>query len=265
MRDDMFEVIIERPRINSRARYPRRLRRSDNTMARIDPERLRFAAPIRPNGASKYLNENLAPLRRYLERQVNRPWDKVWSEISAKLKPGSTVQQHVRDHVGDFVATDTFIKDGAVWLHRRYHFFGEQCPIQRSNVKLYVDPRTGLLRQNKYARTPKLQKATAAREQSQRMREIAPFTQAHRFGERGWWEVSLAPTNLPPLYIERSNIDVVLKAGFSDLMPHVLYGRAGVYAIAKRQMSRQEIARLLRASPRSHAARISGATSGTRN
>ena len=28
----------------------------------------------------KSLNENLAPLRRYLVRQVDRPWNKVWSE-----------------------------------------------------------------------------------------------------------------------------------------------------------------------------------------
>ncbi len=48
-------------------------------------------------------NENLAPLRRYLERQVGRQWDKVYSEIAERLRPTSTVQQHVRDHLSDFV------------------------------------------------------------------------------------------------------------------------------------------------------------------
>ena len=49
------------------------------------------------------LNENLAPLRRFLERQVGRPWGKVYAEIAERLKPTSTVQQHVRDHLADFV------------------------------------------------------------------------------------------------------------------------------------------------------------------
>src|ERR1700744_6407841 len=121
MRHDMFEVIVERPRVNSGARYPRPTRRRANESARLDPERLPFRAGMKPLGADhsdeKYLNENLAPLRRYLERQVNRPWNKVWSEICERLKPASTVQQHVRDHIGDFVATDTFVRDGVVWVN----------------------------------------------------------------------------------------------------------------------------------------------------
>lgn len=53
---------------------------------------------------TKSLNEKLAPLRRYLVRQVGRPWDKVYSEISANLKATNAVQQHVRDHLEDYVA-----------------------------------------------------------------------------------------------------------------------------------------------------------------
>ena len=52
-------------------------------------------------GGLKLLNENLAPLRRYLERQVGRPWDKVYSEIAEGLRVASTVQRHVRDHLRD--------------------------------------------------------------------------------------------------------------------------------------------------------------------
>ena len=63
---------------------------------------------------TKTLNENLNPLKRYLASQVGRPWRKVYSEISEHLKPTSTVQQHVRDHLQDFVATKTRMKGGAV-------------------------------------------------------------------------------------------------------------------------------------------------------
>ncbi len=63
--------------------------------------------PMRGPAKTKWLNENLAPLKRFLGKQVGRPWDKVYSEIAENLKPTSTVQQHVRDHIEDFVALKT--------------------------------------------------------------------------------------------------------------------------------------------------------------
>jgi hypothetical protein len=193
MRDDMFEVIIERPRRASRARFPCKLRRRDAAAVRCDPERLGFVAGI--GLTDKSLNENLAPLRRYLERQVNRPWDKVWSEISAKLRPDSTVQQHVRDHVPDFVAVKTFVKDGAVWAAGDGRFYSQPHPLKESRAKLFVDPRSGLLRRNKHYQA-RWQFKAKVRERAQRMREVSPTVQIHRFGKHGWWELVLMPTKL---------------------------------------------------------------------
>lgn len=249
MRDDMFEVIIERPRWASRARYPRSLRRREAHATKHNPESLGFVASVRYG--DKWLNDNVAPLRRYLERQVNRPWDKVWSEICAKLRTASAVQQHVRDHVADFVALKTFMRDGVVWDAQYGRFLGSApLPLAQSRSALYVDPRSGLLRRNKHAdgqtyKTGKRQREREARERAKRMREIAPNLQAHRFGERGWWEVVLAPTELSSHEIQRQRLDVVVATGFSDLPPHLLYGRRGVYAIAKRQLSKREIAQLM--------------------
>jgi hypothetical protein len=242
MRDDMFEVIIERPRHASRARFPRKLRRRDAAATRHDPERLGFITGI--GMTDKSLSENLSPLRRYLERQVDRPWDKVWSEISAKLKPDSTVQQHVRDHVADFVATKTFVKDGVVWAAGDGRFYSRPEPLKENRARLFVDPRSGLLRRNKYYQTRKQYCAAKARERTQRMREMSPAVQIHRFGKHGWWEVVLAPTWFSRHNIKNNDVDVVYRAGFSNLSPPNLYGREGVYAIAKRQLSKKEIARL---------------------
>ena len=199
MRDDMSEVIIERPRHGSRwMRHERRTRRLDPKVAAArDPELLAFAIGLRRAAkfarTHKSLNENLVPLRRYLERQVDRPWDKVWAEISAHLKADSTVQQHVRDHVGDFVAMRTFMKDGLVWSQSRW---STPRPLKESHERLFVDPRSGLLRRNKfYKRYTQVLRETAAaqaRERATRMRELAPDLQVHLFGERGWWEVTLA-------------------------------------------------------------------------
>jgi hypothetical protein len=241
MRDDMFEVIIERPRHASRARFPRKLRRRDAVATRHDPERLGFVAGI--GLTDKSLNENLAPLRRYLERQVNRSWDKVWSEICAKLRPSSTVQQHVRDHISDFVAIKTFMKDGLVWAAGDHRFYGRPHPLKQSRAKLFVDPRSRLLRRNKDYQA-RWQFKAKVQERAQRMRGVSPTLQIHRFGKHGCWEVVLTPTKLDRYQIKRSGLDVIVQSGFSELTPHDLYGRDGVYAIAKRQLSKREIAQV---------------------
>lgn len=260
MRDDMDEVIIERPRRGSRwMTYPRRAKRVDaKVIAREDPDQLVAKIGMRRNAkaarAYKSLNENLSPLRRYLESQVNRPWDKVWSEISAHLESGNTVQQHVRDHVEDFVAYRTFVKDGTIYAMARH---GSPRPLADATwLGLYVDPRTGILRRNKhFKRWNRLQRedrAAQARERALRMRDIAPDTQLHKFEERGWWEVKLAPT--PKVRVPTTTgyrgyyetyapvTDVVLTAGFTDMSSSELYAREGVYAVAKRQLSKKEIA-----------------------
>jgi hypothetical protein len=129
MRKDMARVIVERPRIKPfNCRKGRQKSRDDLP----SHEGMRRAHAQR--GDRKELNENLAPLRRYLEKQVGRPWDKVYSEIAECLRVDSTVQQHVRDHLHDFVA----IKPRRIarsWYRERILWW----------QPLYVDPVTGLL------------------------------------------------------------------------------------------------------------------------
>jgi hypothetical protein len=260
MRDDMFEVIIERPRIGSRMGHARRARRMDAKVASLrDPDTLLSKLGMQ-RGSSfarsyKSLNENLAPLRRYLEKQINRPWDKVWSEICENLSASSTVQQHVRDHIGDFVAYKTFVKDGTIFAMTRSR---GPVPLADLHYRMYVDPRTGLLRPNKHhvswRRRQRDEAAEAARDRAMRMREISPEMQVHKFEDRGWWEVKLAPMPIvratpagrySSSYATYEPVtDAVLIAGLSDLPPDKLYGRHGVYAVSKRQLSRREISAL---------------------
>jgi hypothetical protein len=126
MREDMARVIVERPRIKP----------FNTRKGRVQPledlpqhEGMRRTQAMR--GDRKQLNENLNPFRRYLESQVGRPWSKVYSEISAHLRVDSAVQQHVRDHLRDFVAVKP----------RRMNRYGRKIWWQR----LYVDPVNGLL------------------------------------------------------------------------------------------------------------------------
>ncbi len=260
MREDMFEVIIERPRRGSRwLSHARRAGRRDAKVdVKRDPDAMLRQIGIqrwtKVGRGTKSLNENLAPLRRFLEKQVNRPWDKVWSEISENLSASSTVQQHVRDHVADFVATRAFMKDGAVWVSGRY---GRPELLRDSRYRMYVDPRTGILRRNKFyeswSRQYRAMKAEAEKHRASRMRELSGTMQAHKLDDDCWWEVRIAPIptrtmtfpgrfGSPVQYAVREPFtDVVFSAKLSEYFAEYLYGREGVYAAAKRQMSRREI------------------------
>ena len=258
MREDMDEIIIERPRWGSRMSHKRRAGRFDRKVeVRRDPEGLPFRVGLKRAalmaGTPKNLNENLRPLQRYLESQINRPWDKVWSEISTNLRVTSAVQQHVRDHVTDFVAIRATVKDGAIWVPERGYW---PVRLEESNFQMYVDPRTGLLRRNKHFKTwnrkRRDERLAAARQFAERMREIEPGLQLHRFDDGTWWEVRLALIPTEPVTIESGNgvrtiqralphKDVVRGSSLTRLPPGELYGRYDVYAVAKRQLSRKEM------------------------
>ena len=130
MRRDMFKVIVERPRLLEGV-----ARKGRTLPDEASPSRIGLRRAAREVGGYKALNENLAPLRRYLGKQVGRPWNTVFSEICANLKTRSTVQQHVRDHIKDYVQLnprdDLRARPGSEW---------------RWFQPFYVDRRDGLLK-----------------------------------------------------------------------------------------------------------------------
>jgi len=137
MRADMSRVIVERPR---RGGIDHRGRASplEDLPQREGVRRRHLIA-----GDPKELNENLAPLRRYLERQVGRPWDKVYAEIAAHLRADNTVQQHVRDHLRDFVAVKPRRRHGWHFIYPGEAKEPFSCLWYQP---LYVDERDGILK-----------------------------------------------------------------------------------------------------------------------
>lgn len=98
-------------------------------------------------------SENLAPLRRYLEAQVGRPWDLVYSEIRQRIDAGNAVQYHILQHLYDRLATAVQIADdGSLWCISRW---GRSERLDsRWGPDLYVCPRSGLLRRVRRRRRP---------------------------------------------------------------------------------------------------------------
>lgn len=139
MRKDMAKVIVERPRVGGNsARKGRRV--SDELLPKQEGIK-------RPYGyETKDLNENLAPLRRFLLKQAGRLWNDVYSEISENISPSNIVQQHILQHVKDYVLTNVHKGEDDKFYEIK-SWRGERL-IEESYALLYVHPDTGILTKN---------------------------------------------------------------------------------------------------------------------
>ena len=225
MRSDMAKVIVERPRTGGGTPYPRHTLGDGR---RVSIEECRKRESIRRAGRKdrKYLNENLAPLRRFLRANVGRPWNKVYSEVCESINRDSAVQLHVWQHLTWEVCTNPYVIDDTV---RPYAWTG---------YRFYVEPKTGLLRENKRWRHRWVRAKKA--EQAPPVVKIDE-TREYRLVEGLWYEIEFA--TLPE---GQSVFDIVLKQHWPQL-PRAefrrLYGR-DVYAVRKRQLNKKEIRRL---------------------
>ena len=256
MRDDMSKVIVERPRRGGRTdKHKGRLYRAGEDM----PGKIGMKQGYTDR---KGLNENLSPLKRWLESQVNRPWDKVYAELCANIDRRNTVQEHIFAHIDQFVERETTLVDGKVlvmpkWLHKPQ-------PVEKSRATLYVHPLTGLLRENRHRIT---RKQSAQNEQkaaqeaiAARRRDIGPFEQLHCI-DGIWYHVTLAMMDEPYLrtkhngaqahWVYPGHWDVMRKQMVSRCPRHgqgepassALFGKHHVYTSAKRQLSSLELKR----------------------
>ncbi len=103
MRADMAKVIVERPRVGSRA--PSRKKGYRKYVQRTGVENLPQRAPLLGHwrGLERWLNEHLGPMRRFLPSNVGRPWNKVHAELCEHVCFDNPVQSHVLTHVFDYV------------------------------------------------------------------------------------------------------------------------------------------------------------------
>lgn len=144
MRKDMAKVLVERPRTwggtERKGRAPRDLEDLPRFTGHI--------RAMRERGGYKMLNENLAPLRRFLERQVDRPWNKVHSEMCERINPRNEVQAHILSHVDQYIERRPVkvepSRDAPCGLMRRGFQFRSLFPLKPGD--LYVDPKDGIIK-----------------------------------------------------------------------------------------------------------------------
>ncbi|MEZ4381179.1 MAG: hypothetical protein R3A79_07510 [Nannocystaceae bacterium] len=241
MREDMHKVIVERPRLGGG--YGRQGGRA-RMRARVDPESAPTKARMRER-RTKALNENLAPLRRFLEAQVGRPWDRVYAEIRRQLRATSAVQVHVLQHLGDIVTRHVDLIDGVPWSRTGY---GGPAPLRPMRLRrLYVCPRTGLLRRIPQPPRPRPPLRAADRV------IVAPELSYCRVDGR-WVGVEFAAVPEDWGALERS-YDVLLGRTLASLRSlwHIqrelrrFYGDDARFAVRTRTLGKRELRRLDRA------------------
>lgn len=231
MRRDMYEVIIERPRGGGGWRKGGGRARMQQ---RDDPELAPRQEPISRGRGTKWLNENLAPLRRFLLSRVGRPWDEVHAEIAATLRLTSAVQKHVLDHLRQMVYTNV-VREGDLLFERGPGGVRQLRPSRWSPV--YVCPDTGLLK--KVPPSPRYRPPA--------VRDVIPIDSGAQYRKIGglWYRITLAPVpadlGAPELH---DALLGVLRPGQRERLLRENYGRSDRYATEKRQISKRELRRL---------------------
>jgi hypothetical protein len=194
MRSDMDKVLVERPR----------LRRGDwlgggkevgfrQRLVAIADESAPTKVSIKAGHRRlKWLNENLAPLKRFLRSNVGRPWEKVYSEICAGIDRRNVVQAHIFEHLFGFVDREVRAvpsKNGKYTVFQVLNWQQEWVPIEERGAYFFVDPRTGILRENIGRVTSsawtKERQAKLAHEAMFAVREISQTEELHPID--GYW------------------------------------------------------------------------------
>lgn len=155
MRDDMHKLLCLRPRYGHKDNFADR---SDAQEQRSPPklvygededgEYIESDAPKRGKmgrfwrgRGTKEFGEYFAPLRRWLESQINRPWDKVYADLRTVVNKDSAVRAHALVHLDGWMERHCIERDGKIYRAGRY---GSVGVYELSPGDLYVHPRTGL-------------------------------------------------------------------------------------------------------------------------
>jgi hypothetical protein len=242
MRPDMGKVLVERPRYGSRDRgatvkgYRKQLDRSlatgDGPPGREGMKRL--------HGGTKSFNEHLGPLRRYIESQVGRPWDRVYSEICERIDCGNVVQKHILTHLFEYVRTELILIDGEPCWGEPGPWYGRPLRAVTHYYRhlWYVCPKSGLLR-----RVPLRRKRPANRRpKPPDYVRVSDRLQCRYIAGR-WELVTLAALPGDWHRAKARQLDVVLHKSVHSLgesEARATYG-AAVYATSRRVLRKTEL------------------------
>lgn len=202
----------------------------------------------RDHGAVGYRGLPVKGLRRYLASRVGDNWDQVMSDLRALLRKDAFYA--AREELDWLVATRTYVSEAGEVVGRSGM---SEAAIGDLHLPFYVDPTTRKLRRVDYESIRALAKLRRAKAQEQKRAartELPDGSLAMRIGGL-WFRVELAP--LPSrdeafdrAYWGEALRDAVFNEDLRRVFPPDLqhaYGRGGVYAVRKTQLSAKDITR----------------------
>jgi hypothetical protein len=136
----------------------------------------------------KTFNENLNPLKGWLRSCIGKKWDKCYSELRKKFDARSVVNNHILEHLYDYIQVHTKIIDGRVLGLHRWKSDG-WVPVKELSHDYYVCPKDGTVKvTNKAPRRSIIKEKEAAkkRERDAEFRELDADTHL-RLIENVWF------------------------------------------------------------------------------
>ena len=115
-------------------------------------------------GNTKKFNENLGPLLGWLRQSVGKNWNKQYSELRQQFDARSVINNHILQHLFQYVELHCRVIDGKVMAAMKYSSTG-YVPVKESNVEFYVCPKDGTLKfNNRLTRNARYKLQTKAKE-----------------------------------------------------------------------------------------------------
>jgi len=249
MRPDFDKVLVERPRLGGHWARKRGRQFNPKYVGGL-PSKEGIKRPYGYN--TKSLNENLSPLKRYLNSQVGRSWDKVYSEIRQMIgKNPNAVKGHILQHLygWDGIYIHVNIVDNKVFRKNSRFQYGE---TELNNNQLYVDS-YGIIR--RYRR--KSGKKQTYRQQQEETwmktaRHLPNGTQARKINGI-WYVVSLTSVKKDQIFTQTYKTVWGTSYSVETVVVNDILGTRGstkdfiskygslVYAISKRTMTSKEL------------------------
>ena len=145
MREDMYKVVINRPRHARRFATKAKLRylAGHDVPSRITGKQI---FRYKKKAITKSFSDHVMPLKRYLFSQRGRKWDDVFSEVCARLDTGSTVKMHVHEHIDQFIERKVMRDDEGILWACSVRWGGKEKLVE-SGTELYVDPDDNIIKE----------------------------------------------------------------------------------------------------------------------
>ena len=184
---------------------------------------------IKPRRKSKWLSDNLGPLRKLLQSQVGKPWNDTHSKICRSLDTRTMIGRHVLDHLWDYVELHVEIVDGVPY--RKHSSYYDRRDLTSSYwPQYYVHPETGLL-----CAVPQKSRKQEPEEPADVIRINS--NEEYRFINEVWYRITFEP--LYGLAVR----DVLLKEQITPQQALKIYGKL-IHAATKKQCGKRELKRI---------------------